>query len=45
MINMLLKQFGFSALDYLLKPIDREELQKAVQKVGPATRSPTSRSK
>lgn len=24
----------FSALDYLLKPVDREELQKAVQKVG-----------
>jgi two-component system, LytTR family, response regulator len=27
------KAFHFSALDYLLKPIDREELQKAVQKV------------
>jgi two-component system LytT family response regulator len=26
------KAFHFSALDYLLKPIDREELQKAVQK-------------
>jgi two-component system, LytTR family, response regulator len=25
--------FKFSALDYLLKPVDREELQKAVQKV------------
>jgi len=28
-----IKAFHFSALDYLLKPIDREELQKAVQKV------------
>ena len=28
-----LKAFRFSALDYLLKPIDREELQEAVQKV------------
>ena len=28
-----IKAFRFSALDYLLKPIDREELQKAVQKV------------
>jgi two-component system LytT family response regulator len=28
-----LKAIRFSALDYLLKPIDREELQKAVQKV------------
>src|SRR4029079_6259000 len=28
-----LKAFRFSAIDYLLKPIDREELQKAVQKV------------
>jgi len=27
------KAIRFSALDYLLKPIDREELQKAVQKV------------
>ena len=27
-----IKAFHFSALDYLLKPIDREELQKAVQK-------------
>ena len=27
------KAFHFSALDYLLKPIDRQELQKAVQKV------------
>ena len=25
--------FKFSALDYLLKPVDREELEKAVQKV------------
>lgn len=28
-----IKAFHFSALDYLLKPIDREELQKAVNKV------------
>ena len=28
-----IRAFRFSALDYLLKPIDREELQKAVQKV------------
>ena len=28
-----LKAFRFSAVDYLLKPVDREELQKAVQKV------------
>ena len=27
-----IKAIRFSALDYLLKPIDREELQKAVQK-------------
>ena len=28
-----LKAFQFSAIDYLLKPVDREELQKAVKKV------------
>jgi two-component system LytT family response regulator len=28
-----IKAFRFSALDYLLKPVDREELQKAVKKV------------
>ena len=28
-----LKAIRFSAIDYLLKPVDREELQKAVQKV------------
>src|SRR5207344_2290259 len=28
-----LKAIRYSAIDYLLKPIDREELQKAVQKV------------
>src|SRR5687768_575195 len=28
-----LKAFRFSAIDYLLKPVDREELQKAVNKV------------
>jgi len=28
-----LKAFRFSAIDYLLKPIDQEELQKSVQKV------------
>src|ERR1051325_11160832 len=28
-----IKAFKFSALDYLLKPVDREELEKAIQKV------------
>src|SRR5678809_1811798 len=28
-----IKAIRFSALDYLLKPVDREELQKAVEKV------------
>ena len=28
-----LKAFRFSAIDYLLKPVDREELQNAVQKI------------
>ena len=28
-----IKAFRFSALDYLLKPVDREELQNAVKKV------------
>lgn len=28
-----LKAFRFSAIDYLLKPVDREELQKAIKKV------------
>ena len=28
-----IKAIKFSALDYLLKPVDREELKKAVQKV------------
>ncbi len=28
-----IKAIRFSALDYLLKPIDREELQKAIEKV------------
>lgn len=32
-----LKAIHFSALDYLLKPIDREELRKAVQKVVTST--------
>jgi two-component system, LytTR family, response regulator len=35
-----IKAFHFSALDYLLKPIDREELQKAVQKVAQRLHSP-----
>lgn len=35
-----LKAIRFSALDYLLKPIDREELQKAVQKVVQRLRYP-----
>ena len=28
-----IKAIRFSALDYLLKPVDREELQKSIQKV------------
>src|SRR6266498_518433 len=35
-----LKAFRFSAIDYLLKPIDREELQKAVQKVIQRSQAP-----
>lgn len=34
--------FKFSALDYLLKPIDREELQKAVEKVSKKITPPVS---
>jgi two-component system LytT family response regulator len=34
--------FKFSALDYLLKPIDREELHKAVQKVSSKLTPPVS---
>ena len=34
--------FKFSALDYLLKPVDREELEKAVQKVAKKIRPPVS---
>ena len=34
--------FKFSALDYLLKPVDREELQKAVQKVSKKINPPVS---
>src|SRR6476620_806097 len=35
-----IKAIRFSALDYLLKPIDREELQKAVQKVAGRMKHP-----
>jgi len=35
-----LKAFRFSAIDYLLKPIDREELHKAVQKVLKRSQAP-----
>jgi two-component system LytT family response regulator len=35
-----LKAFRFSALDYLLKPIDREELQKAILKVADSRQPP-----
>lgn len=35
-----IKAIRFSALDYLLKPIDREELQRAVQKAGRRTPAP-----
>jgi len=34
--------FKFSALDYLLKPVDREELQKAVQRVSKKINPPVS---
>jgi len=37
-----LKAIRFSAIDYLLKPIDSEELQKAVQKVINRTQKPIS---
>lgn len=36
-----IKAFRFSALDYLLKPIDRDELQRAVQKVLDRDQRPT----
>jgi two-component system LytT family response regulator len=35
-----IKAIRFSALDYLLKPIDREELQRAVQKVAGRMKNP-----
>jgi two-component system LytT family response regulator len=35
-----LKAIRFSAIDYLLKPVDREELQKAVQKVVQRSQKP-----
>ncbi|MBD0285096.1 MAG: LytTR family DNA-binding domain-containing protein [Bacteroidota bacterium] len=35
-----IKAIRFSAIDYLLKPIDREELQKAVQKVSRQMQKP-----
>jgi two-component system LytT family response regulator len=35
-----LKAIRFSAIDYLLKPVDRQELQKAVQKVVQRTEAP-----
>jgi two-component system LytT family response regulator len=35
-----LKAFRFSAIDYLLKPIDQEELQKAIQKVSQHSQAP-----
>ena len=34
--------FKFSALDYLLKPVDREELEKAIQKVSKKINPPVS---
>ena len=37
-----IKAIRFSALDYLLKPVDREELQKAVQKAIKHLRQPLS---
>ena len=35
-----LKAFRFSAIDYLMKPIDREELQKAIQKLDHRSQRP-----
>jgi len=35
-----IKAIRFSALDYLLKPVDRQELQKAVQKAAPQNQHP-----
>lgn len=35
-----LKAFRFSAIDYLMKPVDREELQKAIQKLGHRSQRP-----
>ena len=37
-----LKAIRFSAIDYLLKPVDQEELQKAIQKVINRTQKPMS---
>ena len=37
-----IKAFKFSALDYLLKPVDREELEKAIQKVSKKINPPVS---
>ena len=37
-----IKAIRFSAIDYLLKPIDREELQKAVQKVNRQVQKPVA---
>src|SRR5215471_12179924 len=37
-----IKAIRFSALDYLLKPVDRDELQKAVQKVAKRLAHPVS---
>lgn len=37
-----IKTIRFSALDYLLKPVDREELQKAVQKAAQRNQHPLS---
>ena len=37
-----LKAFRFSAIDYLLKPVDREELQNAVQKILKRTEVPAA---
>ena len=34
--------FKFSALDYLLKPVDREELEKAIQKISKKINPPVS---
>jgi len=37
-----IKAFRFSALDYLLKPVDHDELKKAIEKISQRTKPPLS---